>query len=218
MKHALYFAPGACSFVPHVGLELIKEHTGEEFEPRLVKLHKGESLTPEYLAMNPDGQVPVLEIDGKPLVQIVAICDYLDRYAPGIGLLAATMAERSAAISTLAWMNNTLHPTFTHVFMPQRFTDDAHAQASIKAFNTSKFRSYLQRLDAQASTRPAFWSGAQLGLIDAYCFTLLRWGGIAGISPGEMPHLHALAQRLMQHPVAQRVIARERIGLDTFKG
>ena len=35
----LYFAPGACSFVPHVGLEAIRATTGAPFEPKLVKLH-----------------------------------------------------------------------------------------------------------------------------------------------------------------------------------
>jgi glutathione S-transferase len=53
MNLELYFAPGACSFVPHAGLESIKAATGEPFEPKLVKLHKGEQRTPEYLAMNP---------------------------------------------------------------------------------------------------------------------------------------------------------------------
>ena len=38
----LYFAPGACSFVPHAGLEAIKAATGQDFTPKLVKLHKGE--------------------------------------------------------------------------------------------------------------------------------------------------------------------------------
>jgi glutathione S-transferase len=54
----LYFAPGACSFVPHVALETIKAATGAEFEAALVKLHKGKQTTPEYLAINPNGQVP----------------------------------------------------------------------------------------------------------------------------------------------------------------
>ena len=56
--------------------------TGEGFEPRLVKLHRGENKTPEYLSMNPNGQFPVLVVDGRPLNQIIAICDYLDRRAP----------------------------------------------------------------------------------------------------------------------------------------
>jgi glutathione S-transferase len=38
MSLKLYFAPGACSFVPHVLLQL----SGAPFEPTMVKLHKGE--------------------------------------------------------------------------------------------------------------------------------------------------------------------------------
>jgi glutathione S-transferase len=49
----LYFAPGACSFVPPVALEAIRAVTGESFEPKVVKLHKGEQKAPEYLAINP---------------------------------------------------------------------------------------------------------------------------------------------------------------------
>ncbi|MBP8898272.1 MAG: glutathione S-transferase N-terminal domain-containing protein, partial [Sulfuritalea sp.] len=78
----LYYGPGACSFVPHVGLEAIKAATGEDFEAQSVKLHKGEQRTPEYLAMNPLGLVPVLVDEGRVLTQIVAICDYLDRGFP----------------------------------------------------------------------------------------------------------------------------------------
>ena len=38
MSLQLYFAPGACSFVPHCLLEL----SGQAYEPKMVKLHKGE--------------------------------------------------------------------------------------------------------------------------------------------------------------------------------
>ena len=67
MDLELYFAPGACSFVPHVALEAVKAATGQAFEPKLVKLHKGEHKTPEYLALNPDGVVPTLIVDGAPI-------------------------------------------------------------------------------------------------------------------------------------------------------
>src|SRR5436189_3210537 len=112
----LYFAPGACSFVPHVALEAIQAATGESFEPKMVKLHKGEQKTPEYLAINPNGQVPVLVADGRPLSQIVAIVDFLDRNFPAAGLLPSSAWARAQALSQLAWMNNTVHPTFTRVF------------------------------------------------------------------------------------------------------
>ncbi len=132
MNIELYFAPGACSFVPHVALEAIKAATGQAFEPKLVKLHKGEHRTPEYLAMNPNGQVPVLVADGKPLTQIVAICEFLDRSFPKAGLLPTEPWARAQALSQLAWMNNSVHPTFTHVFRAAEFAESEAAQADVK--------------------------------------------------------------------------------------
>ena len=69
MSLKLYFSPGACSFVPHVLLQL----SGAAYEPAMVKLHKGEQHGEEYKAINPRGQVPVLVDNGKVITQIVAI-------------------------------------------------------------------------------------------------------------------------------------------------
>ena len=136
MSIKLFFAPGACSFVPHAMLEL----SGVAFEPVMVKLHKGEQRSPEYLAMNPRGQVPVLVDDGEVITQIVAILLHLDAKLPQAGILPASGLARTRALSTLSWMNNTVHPTFTHVFMPQKFTDDEAAQKAIRAFAASSYR------------------------------------------------------------------------------
>ena len=114
----LYYGPGACSFVPHAALEVVKAPARAEFETQTVKLHKGEQHTPEYLALNPLGLVPVLVDGGKPLTQIVAICDFLDRRFPQAALLPVDPWQRAQALSSFAWMNNTVHPTFTHVFRP----------------------------------------------------------------------------------------------------
>jgi glutaredoxin len=63
MTLKLYFAPGACSFVPHTLLET----AGASYEPVLVKLHKQENYTPEFKALNPRSQVPVL-VDGDAVI------------------------------------------------------------------------------------------------------------------------------------------------------
>ena len=47
MTMKLFYAPGACSFVPHAMLEI----AGVNFEPAMVKLHKGEQRTADYLAL-----------------------------------------------------------------------------------------------------------------------------------------------------------------------
>jgi glutathione S-transferase len=202
----LYFSPGACSFVPHVGLEAAKA----QFEPKLVKLHKGEHRTPEYLAMNPNGQVPVLVVDGQPLTQIVAICDLLDRSFPQANLLPKEAWDRSQALSGLAWMNSTPHTTATRFFFPERYAESEAGRAEVRKRATEDFRGHLERVQSSLGEKSSWFR-------DAYAFTLLRWGGFAGIDPKSLPAYYAYAQKLIQAPPVAAALARERISLDTYK-
>jgi len=217
MNLELYFAPGACSFVPHVALEAIKAATGQSFEPKLVKLHKGEHRTPEYLAMNPNGQVPVLVADGKPLTQIVAICDFLDRSFPKAGLLPTDSRARAQALSQLAWMNNTVHPTFTRVFRTSEFAESETAQAEVKKIAAAKYRTHLERIQGWIGEAKPYWFGDRITCHDAYAFTLLRWGGMAGVDPKSLPGYLAYVERVMAAAPVAAVLERERIKLDTYK-
>ena len=217
MNLELYFAPGACSFVPHVTLAAIRAATGQGFEPKLVKLHKGEHQTPEYLAMNPNGQVPVLVVDGKPLTQIVAICDYLDRSFPKAGLLPAEPWARAQALSQLAWMNNTAHPTFTHVFRAAEFAESEAAQAEVKTLAAARFRKHMGSIQGWIAGAKTYWYGERITSHDAYAFTLLRWGGYAGIDPKSLPSYLAYVERVMGATPVAAALERERIRLDTYK-
>lgn len=214
MSLKLFFAPGACSFVPHVLLEI----SGAAFEPSMVKLHKGEQNSEEYKAINPRGQVPVLVNDGQALTQIVAIVLYLDQLFPQAGFLPTEAMARAQVLSTLAWMNNTVHPTFTHIFMPQKFSDQPEVQAALKPYNTQLFRGMLGELQAlvqAAAARGQTWlSGAHFGPLDAYSLTFTRWGTMAGIPPEAHPDLWAFVQKVAAEPAVARVMARERLQLD----
>jgi glutathione S-transferase len=101
----------------------------------MVKLHKGENYSPEYKAINPHGQVPVLVDGDQVITQIVAVVSWLDDRFPQCNFLPREPLARIRVLETLAWMNNTVHPTFTHVFMPHKFAATPEAQADIKAFN-----------------------------------------------------------------------------------
>ena len=207
----LYFGAGACSFVPHVALEMIQAATGEAFEPQMVKLHKGEQRSAEFLALNPNGQVPVLVVDGQPLTQIVAICDYLDRRFPQAGLLPAEPWARAQAMSMLAWMNNTVHTTFTHIMMADRFASDEAARADVRHTAIEQYRGHLARIDGWARQSEPYLLGDKSSVLDAYALTLLRWSGFAGIEASEYPALGALIERLVQLPSVAAAMARERI-------
>ena len=213
----LYYGSGACSFVPHVGLEAIKAASGEEFEAQPVKLHKGEQQSPEYLALNPLGLVPVLVVDGQALNQILAICDYLDRRFPQAGLLPVDSWARAQAISTFAWMNNTVHPTFTHIFRAQKFADDEAAQAEVRRKAKDTFRAQLERIQGMAEKAAPYLLGDKLSFIDAYALVFLRWAGMAGIDPAGLPGYQAYIRNLAESPPVAAAIAREGIKLDTYQ-
>ena len=216
MSLKLYFSPGACSFVPHVLLQL----SGAAFEPTMVKLHKGEQYGEEYKAINPRGQVPVLVDDGKVITQIVAIILYLDQKFPEAKFLPTEPVARAKAIEVLAWMNNTVHPTFTHIFMPQKFSDQADVQAALKTFNTQVYKGLLSELESLVVNHlsPSGWlSGAVLGPLDAYSLTLTRWGSIAGIDPTIYASLWAHVNRVANDVQVAQVIERERLQLNLYK-
>ena len=195
----LYYAPGACSFVPHVALEMIRAATGASFEPRLIKLHRGEHRTPEYLALNPEGQVPTLVVDGGVLTQIVAISDFLDRSQPAVGVLPTDPWARAQALSTLAFFNNTAHPTFTHFFMPNKFADGEAFQAEVKRAGFERYHAILKQIDQRVAKQTGpYWLGERLSVLDAYALTLLRWGSLASIDPESLPSLNAYVQRVAQ--------------------
>ncbi|MBI2374340.1 MAG: glutathione S-transferase family protein [Deltaproteobacteria bacterium] len=70
-----------------LGLEL----KGLSYESRLVELSKSEQRTPEFLAMNPRGKVPVIKDDDLIVYESVAILAYLDRkYDQGTKLFGET--------------------------------------------------------------------------------------------------------------------------------
>jgi glutathione S-transferase len=217
MSLKLYFAPGACSFVPHSLLET----AGADFEPVMVKLHKNEQNEAAFRAVNPRGQVPVL-VDGEQVItQIVAIVSYLDAKFPEQQFLPREPLARTRVLETLAWMNNTVHPTFTHVFMPFKFAGTPEAQEELKSFNAKVYAKLLGEIDAMASKAAAegrpWLGGERLGPLDVYALVLLRWGGFAKIDPTSYPALWAHVQKVAQQPGVAKAIERERLQLNLYK-
>lgn len=67
---------------------------GLEWQSLPVDLVAGAQRSPEHLALNPQGLVPVIEIDGHRFTQSLAIIDYLDE-TRGLGLLPGDAANRA---------------------------------------------------------------------------------------------------------------------------
>ena len=82
---------------------------GIDYQSIPVDLVKGEQRSPEHLARNPQGFVPVLEIDGLRLTQSLAILDYLDQ-TRDLNLLPKAPAERAKAQALAQSIAVDLHP------------------------------------------------------------------------------------------------------------
>ncbi len=69
---------------------------GLEIPLRRVDMMKGENATPEYLAKNPLGKMPVLELDdGTTIAESVAICRYLEEMHPEPALFGRDTLDRA---------------------------------------------------------------------------------------------------------------------------
>src|SRR5277367_5915763 len=58
---------------------------GLEWTSHPIEFARGEHLAPAYLALNPNGVVPTLVHDGRPVIDSSVICEYLEEIAPGDG-------------------------------------------------------------------------------------------------------------------------------------
>ena len=70
----------------------------------------GEQRNPEFLARNPQGLVPALEIDGHFLTQSLAIIDYLDARHKAPPMVPANPAARSAVLARALVIAADIHP------------------------------------------------------------------------------------------------------------
>jgi glutathione S-transferase len=102
-----YFAPGSSSMATHIALHEV----GAQFESRLLSFANKEQQRPDYLALNPEGKVPALVIDGQVLTEVAATLYYLAKTYPAAGLWPRGGIDAEAqAVSWMSFIAATVHP------------------------------------------------------------------------------------------------------------
>lgn len=81
-----------------------------EYESRQVDLRSDGQKSEEYRALNPQGLVPMLEIEGHRLTQSLAIINYLDIRYPVPPLIPAAAAERAHVVAMAMAIACDIHP------------------------------------------------------------------------------------------------------------
>ena len=153
-----------------------------ELEEVTVNLREGQQRTPEHLARNPFGKVPVLELgDGSHLTESLAIIQYLEELHPDppmIGADSATRArvrelERIVEIGVLYPVTRILHTTRSPLGLPPN--------PAVAAYFRAVLPDALRVLDERLSDGRSFVAGASPSIADctlAAAFQFARFGEV----------------------------------------
>ncbi len=210
MTTALYYSPGACSLAPHIVLNEI----GKPFELRKYATAENANFSDEYMAINPKGLIPALQIDDFILTENTAILAFLGRRFPAAGLYPADAGEAEArCLELLTWSSNTVHVAFAQVFRPERFVLDEQNYGLVKEsgrINYAKCLADIERL----LTDQEYALGSQFSVVDPYWLVFYRWGVLAKYDmKTDYPAYTAYAERLCSRPAVQQALESEAISI-----
>src|SRR5215218_8543873 len=183
----LYYSPGSSSMATHIALNEVDA----PFELKLTALHLQENRNPEYLALNPEGKVPALIIDGHPpLTEVAATLWYLARRYPEAGLLPqhGDIEAEARVISWMSFIGATIHPA-------RRGGDERWREV---------FHLAEQRLGRSN------WAVDRYSIADIHLFRLY-WRFVKTLEPplDAHPNLTTHYDRMMARPAVQRTIEAE---------
>ena len=192
----LYYSPGACSQAPHILLH----ETGIEHDARRVDL-KAKALEDggDYLAINPKGAVPALQLDsGEVLTENAVILQYIgDRAAwpevfPPLGDF-----RRYRVLELVNYITTELHKRFSFLF-------NREASEEVKSFVRRDLAKKLDWIDRRLGAGP-FLMGEDLTLPDPYLFVIARWTDKM-IGLDNWPNLSAFYERMLHRDSVRNVL------------
>jgi glutathione S-transferase len=162
---------------------------GAGFTPRLVSLKRRENQAPDFLALNPEGKVPLLLTPEGRLTEVAAILFWLARHHPAAGLLPDDAMGQAQVISWMSFLAATVHPA--------RRQGLGHARA------------IWTLAEARLGDAP-YAMGAACSIADIQLFRLFwRFQGGTALGSQEFPRLTAHHDRMMRRPAVQRVLRDE---------
>lgn len=190
-----YRCPGTGSLVVDVAFAW----AGINPERILVDTDKGEQQAPDFLALNPAAQLPVVILpSGTVLTETAAILLTIDEASAGAGLLpAAGSTARAISLRWLMFLATSAYPAALRTYYAERFTTDGSEAA--KAAVVEAARRDSDRIFTLLSEQIAgpFLLGETVSIVDVYAAMVAGWHPPARA----VPTYRTLYRALMAHPV-----------------
>ncbi len=170
---------------------------------------------PEFLKINPLGQIPALEDDGLTISDSNVILQYLEEKHPATPLMPSTPKERAAARWLSEYAGAALFPVcgtlFRENLINPNYLKQATNQEAVDETITKKFPPVLDYLEAQTPDE-GFLFGEAIGIADISVISMFINAGYGGYSVDEnrWPKLAAYVERGLSHPVVAKCIENEK--------
>mgnify|MGYP001826152917 FL=1 len=177
---------------------------GIELDMQLVNLPQGEQNSPEHLARNPRGALPVLELDnGEYLTESLPIIEYLEELYPQPSMIGTTPEERARTRAferqvEMGVMNpiaRYVHATNSPLGLPPR--------PEVAAAEWERLEAALPRVDEQIGDSP-FAIGEAPSIVDCTLFAALLFGEMFGTAiPEQWSNIQRWKKAFFERPSAQ---------------
>lgn len=198
----LYYFPGACALACHIALEW----TGAAYQT--VRLSQASTKSADYLQINHEGTVPLLEHEGKTLTETAAILFYIAEKYPHTSLLGASDAYgRADVIRWVSYLGSELHPTFRQIFHPRRFIDSRDGILAITSKAKDAIRARLSRIDQHLGGKS--WLAESRSIADAYLLVILRWAESVSLPTNGLTNLMEFKARMLEDEAVVAAITSE---------
>ena len=196
----LFYASGACSLSPHI----VAHEAGIPLELQKVDL-KSKAMRTEgdYLAVNPKGYVPALELDnGELLTEGPVIVQYLADLKPESQLAPPPSSfARYRLQEMLGYINSELHKSYSPLFNP---ATPAETRAERQAYLLRRYTVVEKQLQGRA-----YLFGDRFSVADAYLFTVTNWARMVKVDLSQFPNVLAFQERAAVRPAVQAAMRAE---------
>ncbi len=198
----LYYKPGACSLAPHIVLS--ESGLAYELEAVDLKTKKTEHQA-DYLAINPRGAVPALEVEpGVVVTQNAAILQYIGDHSDIAAFKPAYGSLERARLQEALGFCSDLHAAFSGLFAPN-LSEEA------KAGVLANINRRMGQLEAMLPEGQPYWLGAEFTQPDAYASVVIGWGVSLKIDLSAYPKALKLRERVVARPKVQAAFREENL-------
>lgn len=217
MPYVLHYAPDNASLI----IRLALDYRGIPFTTKLVDRSTQEQSSTAYRALNPLGQIPVLETPTGPIFETGAILLWL---ADTHGRLGPGPADPARAdfLKWLFFAANTIHPALRMLFYPEKYISPDHV-GDLRTGLCAHLNRSFGHLDTIAATRPDWLGGDTPSVLDFYAAALLRWPALypadferSWFSLSRFPALQRICAKVENLPCTAALQAAEGLGKTPF--